>query len=289
MTRPVTDLSATGPVLLLGAGGMLGRAWRELLAGRGIGVTAVGRAECDLADPSAPARVIADRFATVINCAAYTAVDAAETEPAAAHEINAAAVGRIAARCRDTGARLVHYSTDYVFPGTTAVAYKTDDPTDPVNEYGLSKLAGERLVRESGCRHLIVRTSRLYAPWGKNFVRTIAAAARTKASLKVVDDQTGRPTSAEGLADATLRLLAAGAEGTHHVCDSGRCTWYEFAVEIAAFAGPACVVQPCGTADFPRPARRPPFSVLDLTATEDLIGPLRPWKDNLADVLRRME
>jgi len=144
-------------------------------------------------------------------------------------------------------------------------------------------------LRSRGGQWLNIRTSWLYAPWGLNFVRTIAKLLREKPSIKVVNDQRGRPTSAEHLAAATLRMIDAGAAGMHHITDGGECTWFDFAQEIGRLTGATGKVEPCTSAEFPRPAKRPGYSVLDLTETERLIGPMPDWKRNLAEVTPRLE
>jgi dTDP-4-dehydrorhamnose reductase len=152
-----------------------------------------------------------------------------------------------------------------------------------LNAYGRGKLRGEELLRASGCAHLLVRTAGLYAPWGRNFVRTILELAASRPTLRVVNDQTMRPSSARPLARASLSLLRAGATGTFHVTDGGAgCTWFEFAREILRLAGSSCRLEPCTAAEFGRPARRPAYSVLDLEDAERLVGALAPWPDNLA-------
>jgi dTDP-4-dehydrorhamnose reductase len=184
---------------------------------------------------------------------------------------------------------LLHFSTDYVFDGKASAPYRADAPVDPLGAYGRTKAAGEQAIHASGARHLIVRTSWLYAPWGNNFVRTMARLTRDKPSLKVVDDQRGRPTSAEHLAATALALLDRGATGTFHVTDGGECTWYEFTLAIAKQLGRTCTIAPCTTAEFPRPAPRPAYSVLDLSQTEALLGPMPDWRVNLVEVLARLE
>ena len=168
-----------------------------------------------------------------------------------------------------------------------------DAPLRPLNAYGRSKAVGERHIAEQvsqgGASALEIRTSWLYAPWGKNFVRTIAAAARQRPTLKVVNDQRGRPTSCEHLARTTLRLLAANARGVLHVTDGGEASWFDFATRIAAMANPACRVDPCTSAEYPRPAKRPANSVLDLGPAEALVGPMPHWHENLDLVLSRLE
>jgi dTDP-4-dehydrorhamnose reductase len=216
-------------------------------------------------------------------------VDGAEKDFAGACVANGSGVGALAGRCREVGATLVHYSTDYVFNGRATRPYRTDDPRDPLNAYGKSKALGEEAIEASGCSYLMVRTSWLYAPWGKNFVRTIAGLVKRKESIRVVDDQRGRPTSCEPLAETTLRLMEERAEGMCHGTDGGECTWFEFAREIARLVGSSCRVEPCTTAEFPRPAKRPGYSVLDLSKTEELIGPRALWQVTLADVIPRLE
>jgi dTDP-4-dehydrorhamnose reductase len=278
--------SAIEPVLVVGANGMLGRALQALLARERLAADAVDVPEIDLTDPASVARRLVPGVRTVINCAAYTDVDGAEQREDVAHAINAQGVASLAERCRGLGATLVHYSTDYVFAGHADRPYRVDEARAPLGAYGRSKAAGEELLQRSGCRHLLIRTSWLYAPWGKNFVLTIRGLALSRDVLTVVSDQVGRPTSAEYLAERTLALLRAGATGTFHVTDGGQCSWFEFARAIAQQSGAHCRVEPCTTAEFPRPAPRPAYSVLDLSRTEALIGPSRPWQDNLAQVLK---
>jgi len=277
------------PILLIGAAGMLGRAWRQLLDEHGLVHATTTRAELDITDPSSVDATIVPEHTVVINCAAYTNVDGAEADEDTAHAVNATGVGHLARRCAQTGSLLVHYSTDYVFDGHGKTTYPTDAPHGPINAYGRTKSAGESRVVESGCEHLIVRTSWLYAPWASNFVRTIARLAIERDDLSVVNDQHGRPTSTEHLARATLGLIDHAARGAFHATDGGVCTWFDFATEIARLTGSACRVAPCTTADMPRPAPRPAYSVLDLSATEAAIGTMPSWRDNLADVVNRLE
>ncbi|HEX8877812.1 MAG TPA: dTDP-4-dehydrorhamnose reductase [Phycisphaerales bacterium] len=278
------------PIALIGADGMLGRQWQRFFAeAPHARVASLTHPTIDFERDDTLRRVFDSSPRLVINCAAYTNVDQAESEPDKADRINAAAVGTLASMCRERGVTLVHYSTDYVFDGRGTAPYSVDATTNPVNAYGRTKLRGEHLLQSSGCDHLLIRTSWLYAPWAKNFVRTIAAAARTKPELRVVNDQHGRPTSTASLVEITARLLDRDIRGTFHATDEGACTWFEFAVAIAAFANPGCRVMPCSTAEFPRPAPRPSYSVLDLSKTVAAIGSLRPWREALADVLPRLE
>jgi dTDP-4-dehydrorhamnose reductase len=220
-----------------------------------------------------------------VNCAAYTLVDAAEEHEALANEVNGHAVGRLAELCKAVGAKLLHYSTDYVFDGTATEPYRTDHPRSPVNAYGRSKALGEELIEQSGVEHLLVRGSWLYAPWGQNFVLTMAGLAKTRESLRVVNDQRGRPTDSRRLAELSLALAEGGHRGIFHVTDGGECTWFELASLIAEVVNPDCVVEPCTSEEFPRPAPRPAYSVLDIAATEETMGPLAPWEERVRDAL----
>ncbi|HEX2659209.1 MAG TPA: dTDP-4-dehydrorhamnose reductase [Polyangia bacterium] len=280
------------PVLLLGADGMLGRAFAERLTREGIAFRALNYPTFDLTSEASVADALNAKTSLVINCSAWTDVDGAETREADAIAVNGVGTGRLAMACRHAGARLVHFSTDYVFDGTASEPYPTDGMREPVNAYGRSKAVGERMLEASGCRYLLIRTSWLYAPWGKNFVRTIAALARKQEVLRVVSDQRGRPTSAEGLAASTLGLIAkteSASSATFHLTDGGECSWFEFAREIVAHVAPRCQIVACPAAEYPRPARRPAYSVLDLAPAEALLGPLRSWREALADVLTRLE
>jgi dTDP-4-dehydrorhamnose reductase len=279
----------SAPVLIVGDRGMLGRAFRELLTRSVRAFQGVDLPDLDAAEPGQVAELFAKPWSAVINCAAFTNVDGAESNEAAALRANAAAPQLLSQACARAGIPLLHFSTDYVFAGQASAPYPVDAPMQPLGAYGRTKAAGEDAIRAAGGRHLIVRTSWLYAPWANNFVRTMAKLTRDKPSLKVVSDQRGRPTSAEHLARTALALLDHAASGTFHVTDGGECTWYDFTVAIAANLGRGCTIEPCTTADFPRPAPRPAYSVLDLSKTEALLGPMPDWRDNLASVLARLE
>ena len=270
--------------LLISPDGMLGRAWAELLDRTGQERTDVTYPDFDLRDPS-QVRDAVEGHAVVINCAAYTDVDGAEDHEEEATAINGAGVANLAAACAQHASVLVHYSTDYVFDGTATAPYPVDHPVDPVNAYGRSKAVGEAAIADANCKHLIVRTSWLYAPWANNFVNTMARLTIELDTLKVVDDQRGRPTSAQHLAASTLTLLERDARGIYHVTDGGECTWYEFSRAIRDGVGGNAEITPCTTAEFPRPAARPAYSVLDLTRVEDEIGEMPNWRTQLATVL----
>ena len=295
---PAPEIGAP-PVLLIGADGMLGRAFTELLSREGVAFRPLKYPQIDLTRDDSVTQALASPVQVVLNCAAWTDVDGAETREEEANAVNGSGVGRLAAACAARGALLVHFSTDYVFSGEASSPYPVGADTGaPVNAYGRSKASGERLLAAAGCRYLLLRTSWLYAPWAKNFVRTIAELGKkrevTGEHLRVVEDQWGRPTSAEHLARASLALVRkfagdASVRRTFHVTDGGSCSWFEFARAIVAQVAPRCQVDPCLAAEFPRPARRPRYSVLDITDTEAAVGPMPQWQDNLADVLRRLE
>jgi dTDP-4-dehydrorhamnose reductase len=268
---------------------MLHRAWSSLLAQWQIPHRSVGRKEVDLSKPDTIPPAFAGAPRLVINCAAWTDVDGAEKDEPAATAVNGTAVGHLARLCRQHGAMLVHYSTDYVFNGHGARPYRIDDPIEPINAYGRSKAAGETLLAKSGCDHLLIRTSWVYAPWGKNFVRTIARFLKQGQPLRIVNDQQGRPGSAEQLALNSARLIDAGASGPFHLADAGQCTWHAFASEIARLLKPGTPVAPCSSAELSRPAKRPAYSVLDIDPAQRILGPLLPWQDALADVVARLE
>ena len=272
-------------ILLISPDGMLGRAFVEALERRELPFRSLGEPNLDLTDRSSVNDAIGDDVRTVINCAAWTNVDGAEENEALATAVNGHGVRHLAERCKAVGAKLVHYSTDYVFEGHAEAPYRTDHPRAPLNAYGRSKAVGEEALEASGIEHLLIRTSWLYAPWGNNFVLTMAKLGRERDALKVVDDQRGRPTSAKHLAETTLALLDRAGSGTFHVTDGGECSWWEFAKYVIAKVSDTCVVAPCTTAEFPRPAKRPAYSVLDLTKTEALVGPMGPWETHVDAVM----
>jgi len=276
-------------VLVLGSTGMVGRSWMELLQAKGIECVGRSRPEFDLMDPESIKRSIAQEYDLVVNASAWTDVDGAESDETGATRANGHAVGEIADRCRELGSTLLTYSTDYVFKGDGSTPYPVDAPIDPINAYGRSKALGELKLAESGASYILIRTSWVYAPWGTNFVRTILALAQARPELRVVDDQRGRPTSAEHLAQSSLSLYRCGALGTWHLSDSGECTWYELASEIVKHAGIDCLIHPCSSDEYPRPASRPAFSTLDIEESVRLIGPIGSWQSLLHTVLEEID
>ncbi|WP_026341040.1 dTDP-4-dehydrorhamnose reductase [Actinomadura atramentaria] len=267
--------------LVTGAGGMLGTELCVRLRERGAKVVAVTRAELDLRDAAATAAAVRRHGPdVVVNCAAWTAVDAAEAAEDAALAVNGTAVAALAAVCADTGATLVQPSTDYVFAGTADEPYREDAPTAPVNAYGRTKLAGERAVLATGRGH-VVRTAWLYGAHGPNFVRTIAGLAATRPTVDVVDDQVGQPTWTGDLADRIIDLAGSSAPpGIYHGTNAGRATWFDLAREVFALLGAdPGRVRPVTSDGFVRPAPRPAYSVLghDGWAATGL-PPMRDWR-----------
>jgi dTDP-4-dehydrorhamnose reductase len=231
----------------------------------------------------------------VINAAAYTAVDRAETERDLCWQCNAVAPGTVAELCRDIDAFLVHYSTDYVFSGEGSTPWREDDSISPCNHYGSSKADGERRIRESACRHLILRTSWVFAPEGKNFLLTMMALFRSRAEVSVVADQLGAPTSSDLVARATARLIERRAEGTIHVTAEGTCSWFEFATWIRdecvkRSPGEAWAnVRPIPSSDYPTPARRPKNSRLSGEKLQQALGvPQSSWQDDARAVMNEI-
>ena len=227
----------------------------------------------------------------VINCAAYTAVDRAEAEKDMAYQVNAEAVGVLAAVCREQGAKLIHISTDYVFDGWSAKPYREEDPTNPQSVYGASKLEGEKQAFRYNPDSIVIRTSWVYSEFGKNFVRTMLKLMSEKKAINVVNDQSGAPTYAADLAGAILQVIHSGkwVPGIYHYSNEGVISWYEFAMAIRDLAGSSCTIHPIPTAQYPTPAKRPAWSVLDLTRIKNTWGiQPRPWHKSLETCLRRM-
>lgn len=278
-------------ILLLGRNGQVGWELERSLAPLGQ-LTSLGRADLDLRDAAHIREAVrAASPDVIVNAAAYTAVDKAESERDAAFAVNATAPGILAEEAKRTGALLVHYSTDYVFDGTKATAYVEDDAPHPLNVYGTSKLAGERAVAATGCRHLILRTSWVYGPRGSNFMLTMLRLARERTELRVVDDQVGAPTSCRAIARATAAALARavrppGRAGLYHLAASGETSWCGFARAILARADIATPVLPIRTEEYPTPARRPRNSRLDCSRLRAASGvTLASWEQGLAEAM----
>jgi len=279
-------------LLVTGALGMLGQDVVRELACCGHLVT-----ETDLTSPTAPlditnplairALLLRERPKALINCAAYTQVDACEQNEELATKINGLAPGYLADVCADLGIRLLHISTDYVFDGTKPGPYREDDPPNPINVYGQSKLKGEQMIMNHMDDYIIVRTQWLFGLSGPNFVATILRLARERASIDVVNDQFGSPTYARDLAKAIRLLVEGEARGIFHVCNRGKASWFDLAKKTVELAGLATQVNPVTTENFPRPARRPVNSVLSTIKFTDATGKLMPiWPAALQDYLQ---
>ena len=281
-------------VLIAGSGGQLGRAL-QANAPAGATVIAPPEADFDITDADAVARVVAEaRPDALINAAAYTAVDKAESEAVLAQRVNVNAVGILAAAARTAGAAFAHVSTDFVFDGTAHTPYPPDAAPNPLGVYGRTKAEGEAAAAEFHAGPLIVRTAWVYAAQGQNFVRTMLRLMAERESLGVVADQIGTPTHVPTLARTLWTLLAGGHNGLFHATDAGVASWYDFAVAIrdeATAAGlltrPVAVL-PIRTVDYPTPARRPAYGILDKTATWTITGPARHWRAELRDCIEEI-
>ncbi len=287
-------------LVVTGRQGQLARSLAQR-AQPGMDLHFVARPEVDLVIPGAVAEAIrAERPDVVVNAAAYTAVDRAEDEPELALRINADAAGEAAAAAAVVGAAIVQVSTDYVFDGTAGRPYREGDAVAPLGVYGRTKLTGEEQVRAANPRHAILRTAWVFSPFGRNFVRSMMAAAEVRPELTVVDDQRGSPTSALDLADAVLALLRLWNEGrstgfgeTYHVAGSGVASWCELArctmVECARLKLSSVPVRPITTADWPTRAARPTFSALDSSRFAEATGFVMPdWRASLRKVVEQL-
>lgn len=279
--------------LVLGGTGQLGREVVALGRRARMPVLGLSHRECDITDREAIAHWMHSFHPElVINCAAYTQVDDCEHNPASAHAVNELGPMLLVQAAEKAGARLVQVSTDYVFDGQSTEPYTEDSPTAPRSVYGESKLAGERRALAYG-KTLVVRTSWLFGPGGPNFVATICRLlAQNKLSgapLRVVNDQVGCPTYAPFLARAIWQLVERGTLGTIHYCNRESVSWHGFAIAIARSEAPRVPVQPITTAELPRPAKRPAYSVLDVTRVEGVLGrTVEPWAWGLAEYLDRL-
>ncbi len=288
-------------ILLLGKDGQLGRELTRSLAPLGR-LTAWGRTECDLAQTERIChQVFSAQPDVIVNAAAYTLVDQAESQPQLAHAINALAPAALAQVARDSGARLIHYSTDYVFNGSGTSPWREESPTAPLNVYGASKLAGEQAIAASGCQYLILRTSWVYAHAGENFAKTMLRLACEREHLSVVDDQIGAPTDAAWLADITAQVISSGDHavlGIFHAAAAGEVSWHGYASYLIARARqmgfPIKVMPEAITAvaskAFPTKAKRPHNSRLDcakLNRTLGIVAP--PWQSGIDQLLEHLK
>jgi len=287
----------TTKVLITGAGGQVGRALLDT-APDNLVVVACAHADLDIGAREAVLDCIAQhRPDVVINAAAYTAVDKAESEPEAAKRINAEGPGHLAAAAREYGARLIHISTDFVFDGAACVPYRPDSATNPLSVYGRTKRDGERAVLDGlQERSVIVRTAWVYAATGTNFLRTMLRIMRANGSVRVVADQVGTPTAARSLAEALWRVAGdSDIRGIHHWTDAGVASWYDFAVAIAeqgaelGLVPPEVAVTPITTSEYPTPARRPSYSVLDKRSLAGYGLSPTHWRRRLGAVLQEIQ
>lgn len=293
---------AAEPVLVLGATGQLGHALCQALIASGRSVVAWTRADIDVSQLSALRERIAQlKPRWIINAAAYTAVDQAETEPALAQVVNAQMPGMLADQAKTTGAALMHFSSDYVFNGRSTRPYLESDATDPLSVYGHSKRDGDAAVQASGARHLIFRTSWVVSSHGQNFLKTMLRLASERETLNVVSDQSGVPTAATWLADVALNAMtmadSAGLNGLFHATPSGRTTWHGYAQYVLsqaaakgwALKASAAQVHPIATTQYPLPAKRPAYGLLDSGLLANALGmPLPDWKTGVDQVLDRL-
>lgn len=284
-------------ILVTGANGQLGMELRAVSSSfPAYDFLFLSREQLPIDEDEAVRKVFArEKPEYCINCAAYTAVDKAESETELAYAVNATAVGLLADTCKKYETRLIHISTDYVFNGQGTKPYRENDITAPVNVYGASKLEGERLASEYGEGVITVRTSWVYSRYGKNFVNTMRRLMKEKASISVVNDQFGAPTFAGDLAQAILEMIsflsACSAStkefgGIYHYTNEGQISWYEFAGEIKSLIGATCTIVPVTSSDYPTAAKRPAWSVLDTQKIRDMFGiKLHDWRESLARCL----
>ena len=283
-------------ILVTGANGQLGCEMRRLGAVSPNNYIFTDVAELDITNAAA-VMYVAKHYSidAIVNCAAYTNVDKAESDEATAELINATAVANLAAAMKEVGGTLFHVSTDYVF-GSEGNTPRTEDmPLNPLGVYGRTKLHGEQAILESGCKALIFRTAWLYSEFGNNFLKTMLRLTAEREQLNVVFDQVGTPTYAGDLALAIFSIIEAGVyegnEGIYHFSNEGVCSWYDFAVEIAAAAGhTSCRINPCHSSEFPSPVTRPPYSVLDKAKIKNTFDIDIPhWRESMEYCIKRIK
>lgn len=276
-------------ILVTGANGQLGNCMRNAAKASKDNYIFTDVAELDITDPKAVDKMVKGcNIEVIVNCAAYTNVDKAESDQAFAEKLNAEAVGNLAKAIKSNGGTLIHISTDYVFGGSQGNTPRTEtEPVNPTGVYGVTKLHGEEAIEASGCKALILRTAWLYSEYGKNFVKTMLTLTSTKPELKVVFDQVGTPTYAQDLANALFEVIEnrkyEGNVGIYHYSNEGVCSWFDFTKVIAKIAGNnECDVQPCHSDEFPSPVVRPSYSVLDKKKFKTTFGLKVPyWVDSL--------
>ncbi len=280
-------------IVVSGANGQLGMEFRELAPSFPfLEFIFLTREELPVQDEQVVRRLFQQlQPSYFINCAAYTAVDKAESEEQLAFEVNAKATGVLATAAAEFFTRFIHISTDYVFDGTAQRPYKEDDPTNPQSVYGFSKLEGERMALQANPDALIIRTAWVYSEFGKNFVKTMLRLMKEKESINVVNDQVGSPTYAADLATAILQIITSGewVPGIYHYSNSGVISWYDFAVAIRDYTGSHCQVHPIPSSQYPTPAKRPAYSVLDTSRIRAQYGiDIPEWRTSLTFCLQEI-
>ena len=285
-------------ILVTGANGQLGKEFRALEKRfPQFDFLFVGHSQLPIEDAAAVKTYFHLHQPNVcVNCAAYTAVDKAETEKEQSLRTNAEAVGILAEACRNAQTLFIHISTDYVFNGNSSTPYREESETDPVNHYGLSKLLGEQLALQKNPASIIIRTSWVYSEYGNNFVKTMLRLMNERESINVVNDQVGSPTYAADLANGIMSIIKHDAKsieaaaGIYHYSNEGAISWYEFAVAIRDVIGSSCKVNPIPSSQYPTPARRPHFSLLNKTKIKSTFGLEIPnWKESLVRCLQRIQ
>jgi dTDP-4-dehydrorhamnose reductase len=280
-------------ILITGANGQLGWELGQLAKSYpAFDFVLVDRSKLDLTFPETFEKIIHSIAPDcIVNTAAYTAVDKSETEKELSYTVNATAVQALASICKNLAIPFITYSTDYVFDGEATAPYETTTKVDPVNYYGSTKAAGEKMAMEANEDTIVIRTSWVFSSHGNNFVKTMMRLMKERPNLNIVADQKGRPTYAKDLAIATMKMIEAmnagkSIKGVYHFANMGETTWYDFADKIKAIAGLDCVLNPVETKDFPTPAKRPSYSVLDTSKIEqDLAIDIRHWEDALTDCI----
>jgi len=284
-------------ILVTGSNGQLGWELGQLAKSYpAFKFVLVDRSQLDLSFPETFEKMIHTiKPDCIVNTAAYTAVDKSETEKALSYTVNATAVQTLASICKKLAIPFITYSTDYVFDGEATQPYASSTKVDPVNYYGSTKAAGETLAMEANEDAIIIRTSWVFSSHGNNFVKTMMRLMKERASLNIVADQKGRPTYAKDLAMATMKMIEAmnagkSIKGVYHYANTGETTWFDFAAKIKAIAGLDCALNPIETKDFPTPAKRPAYSVLDTSKIEEALSIAIPhWEDALANCMKEIE
>ena len=284
-------------ILITGANGQLGHEMQRVAKESNDNYiftdVAEGYENLDITDLEAIRKMVkANNIEIIVNCAAYTNVDRAESDFDTANLINNTAAGNLATAMKEVEGTLIHVSTDYVFQGDRNIPCREDWPTNPLGVYGKTKLAGEKAIEATGCQHIILRTAWLYSQWGKNFVKTMQSLTASKDSLKVVFDQVGTPTFAGDLADAIAHIFNTrqlDKTGIYHFSNEGVCSWFDFAKIICELSGNTCDIQPCYSEEFPSPVKRPHFSVLDKSKLKSTFGIRVPyWTDSLKKCIKQL-